>query len=227
MKMIAMLFLLSTNHPIYLESSKPIIHAHSFNLSGFEKKSDHSKKEKSSSLALESALYAYSCVESFNTFPQTHFITVIDYSLPSNIPRLFVYEIETKKIILNVNVAHGRASGIQYAQSFSNEPSSFKSSLGFFRIGSIYTGKHGTSVRLEGLEPGINDNALSRGIVIHAADYVSDSFIRSQGRAGRSLGCPAVSTKDMTQLLPLLKQTNCLFIYAPHSDYFQRSLLFR
>lgn len=227
MKTILLLFILGMNHPLSLMSPKLINKPISYNRNNFKKKSEYSKKEKDISPAVEKALNAYSSLEHLNQSASSPFITIIDYSLPSYIPRLFVYEIETQKIILNVNVAHGKASGIQYAQSFSNEPSSFKSSLGFFKIGSTYTGKHGTSVRLEGLEPGINDNALSRGIVIHAADYVSDSFIRSQGRAGRSLGCPAVSPKDMIQLLPLLKKSNCLFIYAPQHEYFQRSLLFR
>jgi hypothetical protein len=227
MKTIVLLFILGVNHPFSLVSPKLFTEPHLFDLYDLEKKSKDSKKEKAISPAVEKALNAYSCLEYKNQSASSPFITIIDYSLPSNIPRLFVYEIETQKIIFNVNVAHGKASGIQYAQSFSNEPSSFKSSLGFFKIGSTYSGKHGTSVRLEGLEPGINDNALSRGIVIHAADYVADSFIRSQGRAGRSLGCPAVSPKDMIRLLPLLKQSDCLFIYAPQPEYFQRSLLFR
>jgi hypothetical protein len=227
MKTILLLFILGMNHPFSLMYPNLINKPHLYNRCNFKKKSEHSKKEKANSPAIETALNAYSCLEHLNQSGSSPFITIIDYSLPSNIPRLFVYNLESKNIIFNVNVAHGKASGFQYAQSFSNEPSSFKSSLGYFKIGSTYTGKHGTSVRLEGLEPGINDNALSRGIVIHAADYVADSFIRSQGRAGRSLGCPAVSPKDMIRLLPLLKQSDCLFIYAPQPDYFQRSLLFR
>lgn len=177
--------------------------------------------------AVQAALEGLSCLKDrANDFTRECMI-IIDYSMPSSIPRLLVYDAKTQQVSICMHVAHGRGSGIDRAISFSNEPSSFKSSLGFFKIGESYRGKHGLAFRLIGLEPGINDKAYQRGIVIHSATYVQDKFIQSAGRAGRSLGCPAVSPSDYKKLIPYLQKESLLFIYAPCSDYFQRSRFFR
>jgi hypothetical protein len=177
--------------------------------------------------AVQSALQGLSCLNGIaNDFSKEGMI-IIDYSLPSSIPRLLVYDANTHQVTMRLHVAHGKGSGMEQAVSFSNESSSFKSSLGFFKIGESYHGKHGLAFRLIGLEPGINDKAYQRGIVIHTADYVEEKFIQSAGRAGRSLGCPAVSPKGFNKLLPILQKDRLLFIYAPQDDYFQRSRFFR
>jgi hypothetical protein len=112
-------------------------------------------------------------------------------------------------------VAHGRNSGEEYANSFSNSGDSFKSSLGFYATGEIYIGKHGNSLRLDGLEKGLNDNARSRGVVMHGADYVAENFIKNNQRLGRSLGCPALPIELTDEIINLIKNKSCLYIYHP------------
>jgi hypothetical protein len=177
--------------------------------------------------AIQTALNGYSCLQETNHVGSNEYMIIIDYSLPSIFPRLLVYNLKQQRVITRMHVAHGRGSGLNRADFFSNQPASFKSSLGFFKIGEVYIGKHGRSVRLIGLESGINDQALNRGIVIHSADYVEDGFIQSMGRAGRSLGCPAVSASNLNRLMPYLQESACLFIYAPQASYFQQSRFFR
>ena len=117
--------------------------------------------------------------------------------------------------MFNSLVAHGRNTGEEFANSFSNAAQSFKSSLGFYLTGEIYTGKHGMSLRLDGLEKGVNDNARSRGVVMHAADYVSNSFIKNNKRLGRSEGCPAIPGELSKEIINMIKDKSCLFIYHP------------
>jgi hypothetical protein len=152
-------------------------------------------------------------------------ISVIDFSLPSSVKRLFVLDIKNNRLLANTYVAHGRNSGQEYANSFSNNSRSFKSSLGFYITGNTYIGGHGYSLKLKGLENGINDNAEKRAVVIHGADYVSEELIRSQGYIGRSLGCPAVSEKEINKIINFIKDGSCLFIYHPQKSYQQQSSL--
>ena len=109
------------------------------------------------------------------------------------------------------------------ANSFSNSPSSYKSSLGFYKTLGTYIGKHGYSLKLQGLEQGINDKALERAIVMHGADYVNPSYIPKLGYIGRSLGCPAVSSREATPIINTIKDGSCLFIYSPNNTYQQHS----
>src|SRR3970282_2597933 len=111
-------------------------------------------------------------------------LTLIDFSMSSNSKRLWVIDLSTNTILYNSLVAHGRNTGNEFANSFSNANSSFKSILGFYATGEIYNGKHGMSLKLDGLERGVNDNARNRGVVMHAADYVSNSFVKSNHRLG-------------------------------------------
>ena len=142
-------------------------------------------------------------------------ITIIDFSVSSNKKRLWVIDMVTKKVLYNSLVAHGRNSGNEFATSFSNVNESFKSSLGFFATGEIYVGKHGKSLRLDGLEKNVNDNARDRAVVIHGADYVSESFIKNNHRLGRSLGCPALPQGLTNEIINLIKDKSCLYIYHP------------
>ena len=150
-------------------------------------------------------------------------ISIADFTLPSSRKRLFVIDLDNYRVLFNTYVAHGVNSGKEYANLFSNKPSSYQSSLGFYETLHTYIGEHGYSLRLEGLEKGINDNANSRDIVIHAADYVNESFIRSQGYIGRSWGCPALPEKLHKPIIDKIKNGSCLFIYSTNNTYLKKS----
>jgi hypothetical protein len=152
-------------------------------------------------------------------------LTVIDFSLPSTEERLWVIDMQCQQVVLKSLVAHGRNSGIAYATDFSNENESFKSSLGFYLTGEVYNGKHGMSMRLDGLEYGINHKARERAVVVHGADYVNEKLAQKQGYIGRSLGCPAVPIAVHLQLIQLIKNKSCLFIYHPSHKNFQATKL--
>ncbi|SDX34120.1 murein L,D-transpeptidase catalytic domain family protein [Flavobacterium degerlachei] len=146
-------------------------------------------------------------------------LTLIDFSMSSNSKRLWVIDLTTNTILYNSLVAHGRNTGNEFATSFSNSAESFKSSLGFYATGEIYSGKHGKSLKLDGLEKGINSNARERAVVIHGADYVSNSFIQNNKRLGRSLGCPALPLELTDKIIQTIKDKSCLFIYFPSDTY--------
>lgn len=147
--------------------------------------------------------------------PAAERLAVIDYSRPSTERRLWVFDLAQRRLLFAELVAHGRNSGDNYARSFSNAPDSFESSLGLFRTRDTYDGHDGYSLRLEGLEPGVNDRAEQRGIVMHGAPYVSAKFLRTQGRLGRSQGCPAVRLKVARTLIDALKGGQYVFSYYP------------
>ena len=148
-------------------------------------------------------------------------LTLIDFSLSSNTKRLWVIDLVSNKILYHSLVAHGRNTGEEFATSFSNSASSFKSSLGFYLTGEIYKGKHGNSLKLDGLDKGLNDNARERGIVMHAANYVSNFFIKNNNRLGRSQGCPAIPVEFSDELINVIKNKSCLFIYHPAINSFK------
>ena len=152
-------------------------------------------------------------------------LTLIDFSLSSNSKRLWVIDLTTNTILYNSLVAHGRNTGDEFATSFSNSPQSFKSSLGFYATGEIYNGKHGKSLKLDGLEKGINSNARERAVVIHGAEYVSNSFIQNNKRLGRSLGCPAIPLELTNEIIQTIKDKSCLFVYYPSKAYKMASKL--
>ncbi|MFM2145177.1 MAG: hypothetical protein RL732_13 [Bacteroidota bacterium] len=150
-------------------------------------------------------------------------LTIADFSKPSNEKRLFVIDLENDLLLFHTWVAHGRNTGGMMARYFSNTPRSRKSSLGFYRTGHSYQGSNGYSLKLQGLEPGVNSNAEKRGIVIHGADYVGEDIIASKGYLGRSQGCPAI-TPELTQpLINTIKDGSCFFIYYPSQPYISRS----
>src|SRR5258708_5647223 len=145
-----------------------------------------------SSRALKLALQAARAADARGLLKRPGVLTVIDYSLPSTKPRLFVFDLVARKLLFRELVAHGRSSGGDLATFFSNNPGSMATSLGLFVTADTYFGGNGYSLRLRGLEEGINDMAWSRAVVIHGAAYVSQQAIRALGRLGRSWGCPAV-----------------------------------
>jgi len=152
-------------------------------------------------------------------------ISIVDFSQPSTSKRLYVIDLDNYELLCNTWVAHGMGSGKTMAQIFSNKPASNKSSLGFYVTGDAYEGSNGYSLKLQGLEKGINDKAFRRAIVLHGADYVSEQWIASQGYIGRSKGCPAVPVEICQTLIDEIKGGSCLFIYHPTSTYRTRSRL--
>lgn len=150
-------------------------------------------------------------------------ISIADFSLPSSAKRLFIIDLNQVKVVFNTYVAHGVNSGAVMAKDFSNKPQSNKSSLGFYETLNTYMGGHGYSLRIDGLEKGINDNANSRDIVIHGAAYVNEALIRSQGYIGRSWGCPALPQKLSRPIINTIKDGSCLFIYSRDRSYLQKS----
>lgn len=152
-------------------------------------------------------------------------LTIVDFSLSSKEERMWVIDMNTKQILLQSLVAHGRNSGFEFADNFSNQSESYKSSLGFYLTGEVYQGKHGTSLRLDGMEYGINNNARDRAVVIHGADYASKDFVKAHGRLGRSQGCPAVPYSVHKELISTIKNKSVLFIYHPSRNYVAKSKL--
>ncbi len=152
-------------------------------------------------------------------------LTVIDFSLPSTEKRLWVIDPSKGMILHHSVVAHGRNSGELLAKTFSNQPESFQSSLGFYKTAETYQGKHGYSLRLDGLEKGFNDQARNRAIVIHGADYAKEEFAKTTGRLGRSLGCPALPPELSAKVIDLIKDGSLLFIYGNDQSYLQQSYL--
>jgi len=152
-------------------------------------------------------------------------LSIIDYSKPSTEKRFFIIDIENHKLLYHTLVAHGKKSGYLNATKFSNKYGSYKSSLGFFRTGNSYFGIRGYSLKLEGLEKGINDNARLRGIIIHGANYVDERLVNGNGVIGRSWGCPAVSNKLSKEIINLLKGGSLLYIYANDELYKENSVI--
>lgn len=150
-------------------------------------------------------------------------ITVIDYSLPSTQPRLFVFNLATRKLLFRELVAHGKNSGDNEATFFSNSPGSLATSLGLFVTADVYNGSNGYSLRLKGLEEGINDMAWDRAIVMHGAAYVSRAAIGALGRLGRSWGCPAVRKEIAKKLIDTLRGGTAIFAYYPEQQWLHHS----
>ena len=150
-------------------------------------------------------------------------ISIADLSESSSKKRLFIIDLKNYKILFNTYVAHGKNSGNEYAKSFSNAPESLASSPGFYITKETYFGSKGFSLRLEGEEQGINDNALSRGIVMHAAAYVNEGLAKARGYIGRSWGCPAVAPELHQAIINKIKNGTCLFLYTSDKNYISRS----
>ena len=153
----------------------------------------------------------------------TQVLTIVDFSLPSTEKRLFVIDMRNRRLLFNTLVAHGRNSGTLMATRFSNRTNSQMSSLGFYLTGNPFIGRHGYSLRLDGIERGWNDHANSRAIIMHPADYVSEDHIRQWGFLGRSEGCPAIPEKLDQAIIDQIKGGSCLFLYAPDTHYLRAS----
>lgn len=171
---------------------------------------------------LSLALKATSCATLLGMEPSSR-LAVIDYSKPSTEPRLWVFDLSLHRLLFHDFVAHGRDSGANFATSFSNDPGSAQTSLGLFRTLGTYFGHNGYSLRMDGLEHGVNDNAFNRDIVIHGADYVNPALASTQGRLGRSLGCPAVRRAVASKVINALKDGQYVFAYYPDRNWLQNS----
>lgn len=156
-------------------------------------------------------------------FKNKDVITIIDFTLPSTEKRMFVIDMNKKQVLFNTIVSHGRNSGEKYATSFSNRHGSFQSSLGFYTTENTYMGGNGYSLVLNGLEKGINDQAKPRAVVIHGADYCSQSVINATGRLGRSYGCPALPRELTKPIINTIKNGSMVFIYAEDDKYLANS----
>jgi hypothetical protein len=150
-------------------------------------------------------------------------LAIIDFSLPSSEQRLWIFDLSQRELLLNELVAHGQGSGQNVASRFSNVSGSHQSSIGLFRTSESYRGRHGYSLRMDGLEAGINDLARERAIVIHGADYVDPQWIDRQGRIGRSQGCPAVRQEVASTVVDTLKDGQFLFSWYPDPDWLANS----
>jgi hypothetical protein len=169
--------------------------------------------------AFDYAMKGYWKLLEKNKLQKTNVITIVDYSLPSTQKRLYVLDMTDGKILFHTLAAHGRNSGLLYANNFSNKPASLKTSLGFFITGAVYNGSNGYSLKLNGCEKGINDNALQRAIVMHGADYADEGFAAQNGYLGRSHGCPAVPQHLNKKIIDVIKNGSCIFLYHPEKNY--------
>ena len=172
---------------------------------------------------LELALGAASCAVKSGAVERPRTLTVIDYSKPSSQKRLWVYDLTTRELLYEELVAHGQGSGANLATEFSNQPDSHQTSLGLFVTDQTYVGRNGYSLRLDGLDKGVNDRARERAIVMHGAPYVSPAFVKANGRLGRSHGCPAVSDAVARDLIDKVKGGGLVFAYHPDAGFLKTS----
>lgn len=152
-----------------------------------------------------------------------HILALIDYSIPANQKRLWVFDLDGHRVLFHTYVSHGLKSGSLESRFFSNRFDSKASSIGVFRTNKTYYGRHGLSLRLDGLDRGFNDNADSRTIVMHGGWYVEESFIQKYGRAGRSWGCPAVPDQLTSDIINTIKDKSLLIVYYPSMEWFEKS----
>lgn len=177
--------------------------------------------------AFNEAITGYSNLQKNGSIKNKGVLSIVDYSLPSYKKRLFVLDMLNGKLLFNTLVAHGRNSGQVIATRFSNRARSMESSLGFYLTGETYLGHKGYSLRLLGMEQGINSNAYNRGIVVHAAAYVNDEISRIYGRLGRSEGCPAIPPNVHRSVIEMIKNGSCFFIYGIDKRYTNQSKLLK
>jgi hypothetical protein len=184
---------------------------------------DFTNEERPAFQIFEKALAGYNLLAEQHDINK-QILTIIDFTKSANEKRLWVIDLEKRKLLFHCLTAHGKNSGEIFAHSFSNVHNSNKSSLGFYITGNTYIGKHGTSLKLKGIEPKINDQAEARAIVMHGAEYVSEEHILRYGRLGRSFGCPAIPMSLHKQIIETIDGGTCLFIYHSSQDYHQQSL---
>lgn len=169
------------------------------------------------------AMKGYQKLQQQEKITGCNYLTVCDFSQSSSQKRLYIIDIDNGKLLINTYVAHGRNSGGEFATKFSNKPESLQSSLGFYITSNTYIGEHGLSLRINGVDPGYNDKAMERSIVIHGATYVDAARAKAGVFMGRSYGCPAVPQKESANIINIIKNGTCLFIYHPSRNYLLNS----
>lgn len=173
--------------------------------------------------AFDFAWKGYQKLLSAGSISESTYLSICDFSQSSGRKRLYIIDVLNCKVLYNTWVAHGRNSGGEFATKFSNTPESLQSSLGFYITSNTYIGEHGLSLRIKGVDPGFNDKAMARNIVIHGAKYVDAARARSGIMMGRSFGCPALPEKESARIINTIKNGSCLFIYHPSKNYLQGS----
>ena len=174
--------------------------------------------------ALDYALKGYQKLVDAGSVVNNRYLTIVDFSQSSRKKRFYLLDVKNNKLVRNTFVSHGKNTGIDKAEKFSNKMNSEQSSLGFYVTTVTYTGKHGLSLRLSGQEAGFNDNAEARGIVVHGAAYVNANRVNS-GYMGRSQGCPALPEAEFAKVINIIKDGSVMFIYHPSKNYLQKSAL--
>lgn len=169
------------------------------------------------------ALKGFKHLQAQGMLGNTNLLSIVDLSQSSKKKRLYIIDVNEKKLLHHTYVAHGRNSGGEYATSFSNSVDSHKSSLGFYVTSQTYQGSHGLSLRVEGMEKGFNDRAKERAIVVHGANYLGDNFLKHSPFSGRSWGCPAVPQAETSRVINMIKGGSCLFIFSPDQKYINTS----
>ncbi len=172
---------------------------------------------------LRLAISAATCAIRSGDVADARTLTVIDYSRPSSDERLWVFDLQTRELLYQELVAHGQGSGENMATTFSNEEGTHASSLGLFTTADSYVGRNGYSLRLQGLDRGFNDRAFERAIVMHGAPYVDPAFVKTQGRLGRSWGCPALRQGVVREVIDRVKGSGLLFAYYPDAEWLRNS----
>jgi hypothetical protein len=173
--------------------------------------------------AFESAWTGYYKLKKKGLLRRTNILSICDFSQSSSNQRLYVIDVRNHRMLYRTYVAHGINSGSEFANAFSNQMESCKSSLGFYVTSTTYNGANGLSLRIDGLEKGINDNARKRAIVIHGAGYVSLRVLHKYGVMGTTFGCPAIPSEMTSQIIPVVKNGSCFFIYYPSKKYLSNS----
>jgi len=173
--------------------------------------------------AFEYAWLGYHKLLKKGVLHNTDLLTICDFSQSSSKERMYVIDVRNKKVLYKTFVAHGINSGEEFASSFSNQDESCKSSLGFYVTRKTYYGVNGLSLRIDGMDKGFNDNAYRRSIVIHGAPYVSQRILNKYGVMGTTFGCPAIPTEVSEEIIPLMKNGSCFFIYYPSKKYLAQS----
>ena len=181
------------------------------------------EKEGLSEKAFEYAWRGYHNLVKKGVIRKRSVLSICDFSQSSSSRRMYVLDLLHKKLLYRTYVAHGQNSGDEFAETFSNEPESFKSSLGFYLTTTTYRGRNGLSLRLNGVDDGYNDQALKRNIVLHGCTYVGDQYLQNFGEVGTSLGCPALPEAVSSRIIRTVKDGSCLFIYHPTQDYLDHS----
>ena len=169
------------------------------------------------------AVIGYYSLEQQNALSEKGLMTIINFAQPSTEKRFYTIDMREMKVKYHTYVAHGRNTGENVAKHFSNVPHSNQSSLGFYVTSETYVGSKGYSLRLDGMEKSVNDNIRSRAVVIHAADYVSEKWIKQYGRLGRSQGCPALPPHLSREVIDTIKDKTAIFTYFPDQDYLSTS----